>query len=108
MKYIDLKKQIKSLNGEVVKNPSGEDYCLGEALANLVLGDKNKNFDHWKAYMLSKKFYEQKHIEMDDPDFEKLKALIQNSDEMVLICGQILEYLHEVANKKSEQLKAVE
>lgn len=107
MKNIDCTKQLLALNGEVIKGPEGKDYMVGEALANLILSDKSSAFDQFKKYMVAKKFYTQKHVELDQPDFDKVFGIIKaNADGNAVLVGQIWEYLSELSAKT--ELKAVE
>lgn len=91
MKTIQLKTVLLALNDEPIKNSEGKDFTVGEALANIMLSDKVKSFDKFKSYDMAKKFYKQESIELDAPDFEKVKAIVKESEYSPVVAGQIEE-----------------
>ena len=74
---IDLKQTIKTLQGSPLKNDSGKEFTLGEALANMLSASEEQG--KMKLYILATKFYEQESIDLDASDLALVKKVVASS-----------------------------
>jgi hypothetical protein len=101
---LKLTQPIKSFKDEPLKNPEGEIFTLGEALANIFANSRQGG--KMKAYILGKKFYNDKEIELDAADLSLVKETVkQSSSYNHLIEGQIEEMLERVKEDTKEEKK---
>jgi hypothetical protein len=95
---ISLKQTINDLAGKPLKTPEGE-LTLGGALSNILLGSKTKG--GMKIFLLAKKCFTDKELEVDSADLSLIKNEVKTSEtyEGVLVTGQVELLLEEVKEK---------
>lgn len=95
MKSLNLAKTFKALNGQEIKLPDNLDqpFTHGFALANIILANKSKKFDAFKAFKLAERAFASKESEeLDDADFQKIKEIVLSDESYSpLITGQLIE-----------------
>lgn len=96
---IDCTKTINNLKGVPFIDEEKKPITIGQQISNLLLTEKT-GFDVSKAYNLGIRFYNEKEIELDIPDLDKIKEAITNSQFItVLVKGRILDELKVVGEK---------
>ena len=97
---IDLERKIKNLKGENLKiiengKETKELLTVGEVLANVVLSphQNKKGFRPLDALKLARKFYKDNEIDLEETELIQIRELIENSDIMPIVQGQLLEAL---------------
>lgn len=96
---IDTKKQILNLRGEPIKGPEGEDYTYGQALSNVLL--ESKKGGKMKMFVLAQACFTKDFVEIDIADRALIKDALQESEMPTLVCGQLLQYVDELKDKKN-------
>ena len=98
MPKIILKQTFKNLKGEEIQiieegKKTGFVLTLGEVLANVVLSPHNdrKGFRPLDAVQLGRKFYNDNEVELTEAEFVQMKELVETSDLMPIVSGQVLE-----------------
>jgi len=88
---INTKAGIKDLAGKDILNKE-EVFTIGEAVANILINSELKGV--YKTYVLAKKFYNDKKVELDEADVLLVKEAVEASKSYtVLVKGQLLEVL---------------
>lgn len=95
---INLLQTINNLDGKPLKDEDKKDFTLGQALSNILLASKTKG--GMKIFLLAKKCFEEKELEVDGADLALIKNEVKTSDAYggVLVTGQcelLLESLKE-------------
>mgnify|MGYP001566972579 CR=1 FL=1 len=85
---INLAQTINNLKGEPLKDNEKEELTLGEALSNILLSSKTKG--GMKIFLLAKKCFTEKELEVDQVDLNLIKNEVKNSEAYggVLVTGQ--------------------
>lgn len=93
---INLKQTINNLGGEPLLDNEKKELTLGEALSNIVLSAEEGG--KMKLFILAKKFYENKEIDLDASDLALIKRVIASSKTYSgsLVTGQVELLLNEL------------
>ena len=97
---INTSQEILNLKGEPLMS-DGEEVTLGTVVANALLGDSTGG--KMKLYILAKKFYGSKSVEVDEADLKMVKDAVSKSTSYnALVVGQAELMLSDVteAGKK--------
>ena len=88
---INLKQNIKALDGENAKNQDETDLTVGQSLANIVLMIKS---DPLRSWIMAQKLYKDETMELSKADFEWVKTAITEHGKEIygnnLVIGQLL------------------
>lgn len=85
---------VKNLKGEPLKN-EGNDYTLGEAIANILIADDGGG--KMKMYVLAQKFMTQEVVDLDASDLALVKTAAERTKAYTaLIAGQVLVLLESI------------
>ncbi len=105
---INTKTVLIGLDGGNLKM-NDKDLTLGDAVSNLLLGERDKNpFNPLEAYLLAMDFYGKNQVEVNTYTLSKLQELIEPSKSFnTIVIGQVLFLLQEAKsedkNKKVAQ-----
>jgi hypothetical protein len=98
MPKIQCKVSLKDLLGKEIST-SAEDkapFFVGQAIANILLAPRQgeRKLDALKSWELAQKFYNNKEVEIDTSDFQKVKEMVEtDKNYSMLIIGQLMEIL---------------
>ena len=88
---IKTKEAIKDLAGKDIKNKD-DFFTVGIALSNILL--EAKVGGKMKLFILAKKCFEEKEIDVDDADLAIIKQAVEATEQYTnLVTGQLLQLL---------------
>lgn len=96
---IKTTKAIVNFKGIAIKD-NDEDFTVGKAISNILLNSKSGG--KMKIFILAKKFYDEKEVEVDAADLNLIKSEIEKADPQVsnmLVTGQLLIMLDGLKEK---------
>ena len=97
---INTQQKLVSLKGEVLKG-DGIEVTLGLAISNILISSQVKG--KYKLYILGKKFFDDKEIDIDMADMSLIKSELEATTIYTpLVTGQILDILYNLENKKEK------
>jgi len=97
---INLRKELSSLNGEALKDGT-ETLTLGKALSNIL--STSEEGGKMKLFILAKKFYEDKEVDLDAADLAIVKKAVEKTKIYTpLVAGQVELLLAEVKEEKKK------
>ena len=105
---IYLKKKLVDLDGKEVQKSKDDSSgaTIGTLLSTLLVAPGKRQFDTLKAFEMALKCYNDTELEVDQSDLVKLKAMInENQDMSGLLLGQVLAYLEGLKEEKKEAEK---
>jgi hypothetical protein len=106
---IDFNFNLKSLEGEDLKDPSGKVVNAGQVLAVALANSKFKEIDSLKAWEKGKQIYAKEIIDLDTTDQEAFKKAIKEELNFPSqIEAQILEAFSRPVKPVKEPTKAAE
>lgn len=90
---INAKETIKNMDGEDAKGAEGVVLTVGMAIANVLLSAKEGG--KMKMFVLAKKFWDDKMVEVDEADLSMIKIAVEKTDIYnTLVIGQLLLLLN--------------
>ena len=95
---IKTNEAIKDLAGKAIKNKD-DVFTVGTALSNILL--EAKVGGKMKLFILAKKCFENKEVEVDDADYAVIKQAVEATELYTnLVTGQILQTLEKKESKE--------
>ena len=97
---INTQAKLKNFLGETLKD-NNEDATIGKAIANILISSEEKG--KMKLFVLAQKFYNDKNVELDKPDFELVKKVVgETKIYNALVAGQVELFLSELKNETAK------
>lgn len=114
MPVINCKRGLVTLKGEPLRHPKEiagveilqEQWTVGSVLAEILAngdGGSAKKFGIAKCFSIALRFFEQEAVELETSDFDILKNVLNESQQIPLLAGQVLNILLEETRKEKEQ-----
>lgn len=85
---IEANRALTNFDGKPLQN-GAEEFKVGHALANILVSAQANG--KMKMFVLAKRFYDEKSVELDDADLSLVKKLVEETAVYnTLVTGQIL------------------